>query len=137
MAADGDSAIPGGRRILVVDDDALNRRAVEVLLGRHRLEVVTVADGHAALEQIAAGTFDLVLLDDRMAPPDGPAVAAEIRRREHVGGWPRLPIVAITASVLPEDAARLLAAGMDEVLSKPLLAGELDAALRRWLGSAD
>ncbi|MFL5687755.1 MAG: response regulator [Chloroflexota bacterium] len=137
MATDGEQAIRGGRRVLVVDDDALNRRAAEVLLGRHLLEVVTVSDGRAALERVAAETFDLILLDDRMAPPDGPAVAAEIRRREQVAGSPRIPIIAITASVLPEDAERLLAAGMDEVLSKPLLAAELDAALRRWLGSVD
>jgi CheY-like chemotaxis protein len=124
----------GLRRVLVVDDDALNRRAAVALLARYRVDVVAVASGREALVVLASEAIDLVLLDDRMPAPDGQAVVAEVRRREAADGGPRMPVVAITASVLPEDTERLLAAGMDEVLSKPLLADELDAVLRRRLG---
>ena len=123
----------GRRRVLVVDDDGLNRRAAEALLARHGLDVVAVAGGRDALALLAREAFDLVLVDDRMPVPDGPAVVAEVRRRETANGRPRLPVIAITASVLPEDAERLTAAGMDEVLAKPLLASDVDAAVRRWL----
>ncbi len=123
-------------RVLVVDDDALNRRAAEALLLHSNVALVTVigvADGAAALALVATEPFDLVLLDDRMPAPDGPAVAAALRRQEAAAGTRRIAVIGVTASVLPEDTERLIAAGMDAVVAKPLLAEELEGALRRWL----
>ena len=68
---------------------------------------------------------------------DGPATAREIRRREAaLEGEPRLPIVAITASGQPEDRERMLAAGIDDLVVKPVLDDDLDRALARWLPNA-
>lgn len=131
--AEGDpgTAQTAARRVLVVDDDALNRRVAAELCARLGLVVETAADGPAALAMLAARPFDLVLLDDRLPGMGGPAVAVELRRREAAGALPRLPVVGVTASVLPEDLDRLLGSGMDACLAKPLLPGELRAVVER------
>jgi HPt (histidine-containing phosphotransfer) domain-containing protein len=64
---------------------------------------------------------------------DGPATAREIRRREQAAALPAIPIVALTASVLPEDRERMLDAGMDDHLAKPVRSEELARMLERWL----
>jgi signal transduction histidine kinase/DNA-binding response OmpR family regulator/HPt (histidine-containing phosphotransfer) domain-containing protein len=123
----------GQPRVLVVDDNAINRRITEINLARLPVESVSVGDGHVALEQLAQEPFDLVLLDAMMPGLDGPATAREIRRRERTVGLPPIPIVALTASVLPEDRARMLEAGMDDHLPKPVRFDDLALALATWL----
>jgi CheY-like chemotaxis protein len=120
-------------RVLVVDDNELNRRAAAGQLERRGLVVVAVANGPEALDRLAAEPFDLVLLDAFMPGMGGAAVAREIRHREAAARLPAIPLVGITASVLPEDRDRALEAGMDALLAKPLDAGELADVLRRHL----
>jgi CheY-like chemotaxis protein len=120
-------------RILVVDDNEPGRRAAEAHLVRRGAVAVGVAAGPPALERLAAEPFDLVLLDAFMPGMDGLAVAREIRRREAAAGLARIPVVALTGSVLPEDRERALAAGMDDYLAKPLDPAELADVLRRRL----
>jgi len=120
-------------RVLVVDDSEPNRRLAEVLVRRHGFDVASVADGSTALRRLEDEPFDLVLLDTMMPGPDGPAVAREVRRREAAAALDPIQIVAFTASVLPEDRARMLEAGMNDHLAKPLRAEDLAAVLGRRL----
>ena len=120
-------------RALVVDDSEPNRRLAEVLLRRHGLQVASAADGATALALLDGEPFDLVLLDAMMPGMDGPAVAREVRRREATAGLEPIPIVALTASFLPEDRARMREAGMDDHLAKPLRAEDLAEVLERRL----
>jgi len=120
-------------RVLLVDDDGTSRRVAEINIARLPVECVPAEDGRAALERLAAEPFDLVLLDGMMPGLDGPATAREIRRRERASGLPPIPIVALTASVLPEDRARMLEAGMDDHLGKPVRFEDLATALSTWL----
>ena len=128
---------PAPLRVLVVDDSEPNRRLAEVLLRRHGFDVASAADGATALDLLEAEPFDLVLLDAMMPGMDGPAVAREVRRREAASGLDPIPIVALTASVLPEDRARMLEAGMDDHLAKPLRAEDLAEVLGRRLAAGD
>jgi signal transduction histidine kinase/CheY-like chemotaxis protein/HPt (histidine-containing phosphotransfer) domain-containing protein len=120
-------------RVLIVDDNATNRRIAEIHLGRLPVESVPAADGYAALDHLAEEPFDLVLLDGMMPGLDGPATAREIRRRESAAGLPAIAIVALTASTLPEDRDRMLDAGMDDHLAKPVRLDDLSRMLERWL----
>ena len=119
-------------RVLVVDDNDTNRRVALVHLDRFSVDSVAAEDGVAALARLAAEPFDVVLLDGMMPNLDGPAVAREIRRRERIANLPPIPVVAVTASILPEDIRRMLEAGMDDHLAKPIRSDELGAILERW-----
>jgi CheY-like chemotaxis protein len=127
----GSAPIP--HRVLVVDDNTVNRRIAEALVERCGLAAASAASGSAALDILALEPFDVVLLDGMMPGLDGPAVAGEIRRREVAAGLEPIPIIALTASFLEEDRARMLHAGMDDHLAKPYTADELADALGRRL----
>jgi two-component system sensor histidine kinase BarA len=128
---------PRGRgRILVVDDSESNRLLALLQLDRLGFDAVAVGDGWAALERLAEEPFDLVLLDGMMPGLDGPGTAREIRRREISAGLQRMPIVALTASILPEDRAMVLEAGMDDHLAKPIRIEELARVLDMRLAEA-
>jgi two-component system sensor histidine kinase BarA len=124
---------PSRPRVLVVDDNETNRRVARFHLARHPVAVDVVNDGTAALARLAAEPYDLVLLDGLMPGLDGPAVARELRRREAAASLPPIPIVGVTASILPEDRRRMLEAGMDGHIVKPLRGDELAGVLERWL----
>ena len=92
-----------------------------------------VDDGIAALEALAGTSYDLVLMDCQMPNLDGYAATVAIRAREQLQpGTRRIPVIALTANAMEGDRERCLAAGMDDYLTKPLRAGELYAALKRW-----
>jgi two-component system sensor histidine kinase/response regulator len=120
-----------GRRILLVEDNELNRVvAVELLSRIGGAEVEVAVHGAEALERLAAARFDLVLMDVQMPVMDGLAATALLRRNPAHAG---LPVLAMTAHALAEDRAACLAAGMNDVVGKPVDVPELFAALRRWL----
>ena len=132
--ADGDrDEHPGWPHVLVVDDNAMNRRVARSNLAGHAVSVEVATDGASALSRLAAQPFDLVLLDGFMPGLDGPAVAREIRRREAAANLDPIPIVAVSASVLPEDRRRMLEAGMNDYIAKPLRPEEIAMVLERWL----
>lgn len=132
---DAEPSWEGRPRILVVDDNATNRRIVQIYLERLLVEAAAAGDGRSALDALAEDPFDLVLLDGMMPGMDGPATAREIRRRERMAALPPIPIVALTASVLPEDRRRLLESGMDDHIAKPFQAEDLRRVLGTWLPS--
>ena len=120
-------------RVLVVDDREVNRQVAVAMVRRLGVDAEEVADGRSALARIAAGGIDLVLMDCQMPDQDGIATTAQLRHSERAGV--HLPVVALSAAVLPADRERCRQAGMDGFLSKPirldLLAGELSRFLRK------
>jgi hypothetical protein len=88
-----------------------------------------VGDGAEALAQVQAAAYDVVLMDIQMPGMDGEAATRAIRALP--GPLGRIPIVAMTANVMPEQRSSYLAAGMDAVVAKPVDAQALQAALRQ------
>ncbi|EHM02035.1 PAS domain S-box protein [Acetobacteraceae bacterium AT-5844] len=106
-----------GRRVLVVDDNALNREVAGDFLADAGMLVDTAKDGREALRQLESRDYDAVLMDVHMPEMSGLAVAREIRRHPR---WARLPIIALTAHARGEDREASLAAGMNAHLTKPI-----------------
>ena len=121
-------------RVLVVEDQELNREVAEGMLTTLGLEVDDAENGAQALEKLAARHYDVVLMDCQMPVMDGYTATAELRRREH--GMPRTPVVALTADTTSAGREACFAAGMDDWLGKPFTRAALHAALSRWLAPA-
>jgi CheY-like chemotaxis protein len=111
-------------RVLLAEDNAVNRALVINLLKKRGHSVVVAENGREAVEAHARERFDVVLMDVQMPEVDGFAATAAIREREAASGL-HLPIVALTAHAMTGDRERCLAAGMDFYLTKPLLPGAL------------
>jgi signal transduction histidine kinase/ActR/RegA family two-component response regulator len=124
-----------GGKVLLVEDNAINRKVGNAMLRTLGLEVVEAENGRQAMEQLAHGPVDLILMDCQMPVMDGFAATREIRARERGGLVPRTPIVAVTAHALSGDASRCLEAGMDAYLSKPYTRDQLRDALAPWLAA--
>ncbi|MBX7078219.1 MAG: response regulator [Nannocystaceae bacterium] len=130
-----------GCRILVAEDNPVNRDVVASILVRAGASVTLAADGLEAIHALAAEPFDLAFVDLHMPGYDGLAVAAFARRNlVPEGPWPSpprsrnrgTPIVALTASVLHADRERCREAGMDDFVAKPFTRVSLASALTRW-----
>jgi len=121
-------------RVLLVEDDEINRRVGTSILERLGLTVQVAVNGLIALQALEKESFDLILMDCQMPEMDGFEATGRIRR-EKLGG-DRVPIVALTASVLPGDRERCLSAGMDDFLSKPLTFSQLRTVVQKWLTPA-
>ena len=121
--------IPHGRilNVLIVEDNATNRRIIRTYLEAWGHRVVAAHDGADAVRYFAAEKFDLVLMDLQMPRMDGIAATASIRQNETSGS--RVPIVALTANVLKGVREECHAAGMDGYLAKPIREHELLAAV--------
>lgn len=133
VAAAGGGVL-AGRRLLLVEDNDINREVGVELLQRAGAAVDTAADGRAALEALAAGrAYDAVLMDLEMPRMDGLSATRAIRA---LPGRADLPIIAWTAHVLTEDRKRCLEAGMSDCLPKPIAPEHLYAAIARWTGGA-
>ena len=120
-------------KLLVVDDNAVNRELICGLLAPFEIELETAEDGVAAVEAATRSGFDLILMDVQMPNMDG--LTATRRIRADFGD--QTPIIAMTANVLPEQVARCLEAGMNDHLGKPINPHELLAALARWSAGRD
>jgi CheY-like chemotaxis protein len=120
LPAEADVAAPGitPLRILLAEDNAVNREVALGLLQRQGHTVTVVADGAAAVEAARSGAFDAVLMDVHMPGMDGTEAARVIRA--FAGPAARVPIVALSASVLKDEVAVCFEAGMDEFLAKPI-----------------
>jgi PAS domain S-box-containing protein len=115
-------------KILVVEDNAVNRRLAAKLLEKRGHRVQVVCDGRAALDTIPQQPFDLILMDVQMPEMDGFQATAAIRERETTTGS-HIPILALTAHAMKGDRERCLDAGMDGYVSKPIQPSELFAAI--------
>jgi signal transduction histidine kinase/CheY-like chemotaxis protein len=120
-------------RVLIVEDNPINRELAAEMLQAAGCSVTTANDGEQALARIAAATFDLVLMDWHMPGVDGLAATRRLRALEQAQNRARLPVIALTASVLPGDREACEAAGMDGFVAKPFAFEDLAAVLERWL----
>ncbi|MBZ0153876.1 MAG: response regulator [Planctomycetes bacterium] len=121
------------RRVLVVEDNAINQTVARRMLEQLGQTVHLAGNGIEALAALQQASFDLVLMDCQMPEMDGFEATRRIRAGE---APPRLPIIALTANSLKGDRERCLAAGMDDYLSKPIRMADLSTLLRRWLAPA-
>jgi len=117
-------------RVLLAEDNPVNRLLAKALLQRGGYEVETVDNGQQAVEAVVHGHYDVVLMDVHMPEMDG--IEATRRIRELDSQRRETPIVAMTANALEEDRQRCIAAGMNDYMAKPIDEAELLRILARW-----
>jgi PAS domain S-box-containing protein len=123
-------AQPGAsRRVLLAEDNAVNRLVIDSILSNTNIDCVMTENGADALAAWEDGAFDVILLDISMPVMDGLEAAQAIRARERATGRPRTPIVAVTANVMPDQVAAYREAGMDGTIAKPIDGAKLVAAI--------
>lgn len=125
-----------GARILLVEDNELNREIAEEIIGQTGVTVESVEDGKKALErfeEMPENYYDMILMDVQMPVMNGYEATAAIRKlpRKDAAG---IPIVAMTANAFAEDMQRSRKVGMNEHLAKPLDVEQLLRCLKKWLG---
>lgn len=123
-----------GRRILLIEDNALNREITQILLTKVGLAADTADNGYMALEMAARRCYDLVVTDLAMPGLDGVETAQRLRR---LAGYDATPIIALTACVFGEDREYCLSNGLDDFIAKPVGVGHLYETLLRWLDRSE
>jgi len=123
-----------GRRILLVEDNIINQEIARAVLesAGHRVDVV--ADGSQAVSAVQARDYDVVLMDIQMPVMDGVTATRRIRALDHPAS--AIPIIAMTASVLPQQVSSFFDAGMNGHVAKPFKREELNSAIARWAAQA-
>lgn len=124
-------------RLLVAEDNRTNMLITRKILEKHVHSIVEATNGKEAVAAYWKAPPDLILMDISMPEMPGHEATRQIRRFETEAGLPRCPIVALTAYSSQEEAELCLAAGMDAVLTKPLVRAELYALLERTAASRD
>jgi PAS domain S-box-containing protein len=128
----GASGIAGARLLLVEDND-INREVAQEYLGGEGVEVLVAENGKEALAVLEREAVDGVLMDCQMPVMDGYEATRKLREQERFAD---LPVIAMTAEVMAGDRERALEAGMNEHVGKPIDFDELSAVLRRWISPA-
>lgn len=123
-------------RVLVADDNSINRFLTRRLLERRGFEVTLAADGREALTAMDNQNFEIVLMDIQMPELDGVEATRRIREKEKDSAR-HLPVIALTAYALRGDRQRFIAAGMDDYVSKPISPNELFEAIDRVLPNSE
>ncbi len=125
-----------GAHLLLVEDNEINREFATELLHSLHVEVEQAADGAEALAKVQRKDYDVVLMDIQMPVMDGLEAARRIRALAHQPGGERyaqLPIIAMTALAMAQDAENSRAAGMNDHVTKPIDPERLMAVLAHWL----
>lgn len=122
-------------RLLVAEDHPVNRMVIRRQLEQLGFSVDLVEDGRQALSQLEQAPYALLYTDLHMPELDGISLVREIRRRE-AGSTRHMPIIALTADILPTTLARCHDAGVDEVMRKPMSLGDHERVLARWVADA-
>jgi signal transduction histidine kinase/CheY-like chemotaxis protein/HPt (histidine-containing phosphotransfer) domain-containing protein len=123
-------------RLLLVEDSALNQEVMKDMLAALELSADVADNGRIAIDMLARTDYSLVLMDCQMPVMDGYEATRELRRREHETGARRTPVIAVTAHAFIEERDKVLRAGMDDYLTKPVQLAALRNLLDRWLGIA-
>jgi len=119
-------------KILVVEDCLVNMELTKEMLEMVNCEVDIAENGEEAIEMYDDSSYDLIFMDIQMPKKDGVTVTKEIRQKETKSGR-HTPIIALTASVMDEDRKNYFAAGMDDIIAKPLKSAELVRVLDYFL----
>ncbi|HXB07672.1 MAG TPA: response regulator, partial [Puia sp.] len=115
-------------RILVAEDNVINRQLILRILGNLGYEPACVENGREAVEAVSRAGYDLILMDVQMPEMDGLEATNLIRQERH-----RQPvIIALTANAMQGDREQCLAAGMDDYICKPVRLDELMQLLEKW-----
>jgi len=124
--------LPTGLRILLVEDNEVNRKVAVRMLQKLGCEVDIATDGRQALDKTAQQRYDIVFMDVYMPELDGYEATRLIRQREEATGSHQV-IIAMTANAMEGDRELCLKAGMDDYLSKPFREAELRQMIARWI----
>lgn len=116
--------------VLLVEDIEMNREIAQAMIEAAGYSVDVAADGSAAVAAIQSKHYNLVLMDIQMPGMDGLTATRHIRAVDHPAG--NVPIVAMTAHVIPAEVERFLAAGMNDHIGKPFKREVLYAKLAQW-----
>ncbi len=122
-----------GARVLLTDDNAINRQVVRLFLQPQGAVITEAANGREALDALARASFDLLLLDIHMPVMDGVETIRHIRASSEP--WRDMPVIALTADAMTGDRERLLALGLNGYVSKPIEQGDLLTVIGRVLGA--
>jgi PAS domain S-box-containing protein len=122
-----------GAQILLVEDNAINREIAMTVLRRADIVVSVACDGQEALDMLGRQRFDGVLMDCQMPVMDGYAATRALRQQTQ---WRDLPVIAMTANAMVGDREKVIAAGMNDHVAKPIKIEELFATLARWVHPA-
>jgi signal transduction histidine kinase/CheY-like chemotaxis protein/ligand-binding sensor domain-containing protein len=122
-----------GARILLVEDNPINQELARDLLNRAGIVVSIAGDGQEALQILARERFDAVLMDCQMPVMDGYEATRAVRRRPELQD---LPVIAMTANAMAGDRQKVLEAGMNDHVAKPIRVDDLFATLARWVHPA-
>ena len=118
-----------GLNILLVEDNQLNQEIVVNLLNRNNVSVKIADNGQIALDMLSHESFDVVLMDCQMPIMDGYEATQHIRENEH---FKNLPVIALTADAMFEDRNKIIKAGMNDVITKPINPHILIQTLEKW-----
>jgi signal transduction histidine kinase/CheY-like chemotaxis protein len=124
------AALPGGTKVLVVEDNEGNQAVARLMLEKLGCQVHIAGDGHEGVKAVAGGGYDIVYMDCHMPVMDGLEATRAIRNAEGTGR--RIPIVAMTANAMQGEKEKCLAAGMDDYITKPVMLKGLEDSLRTW-----
>lgn len=130
------SVLLSGKRVLLLEDNAINREIASELLSMEGICVETAENGKIGLElfeQSEPGHYQMIITDIRMPVMDGYEFAQAVRRLDREDA-PGIPIVAMSANAFDEDVRMSLASGMNDHLKKPIVVEEIRAALQKYLG---
>ena len=116
-------------KVLVVEDNETNRLVARLMLEKIGHRVSQTAGGREAIERMRSETFDLVLMDLQMPEMDGHEATGRIRSGEAGNKNRHIPIIAITANVMPHDRDSCIQSGMNYHLSKPIIIEEMKKAI--------
>jgi signal transduction histidine kinase/ActR/RegA family two-component response regulator len=121
------------RRVLLVEDNLVGQKVAAAMLERLGCSTVIATNGLEALDTFGLGGIDVVLMDVQMPIMDGFEATRLLRDLEAERGWPRIPVLALTANTHDTDRDACLAAGMDDFVAKPMTKAGLQDALGRWV----
>ena len=116
-----------GVRVLLTDDNAINRQVIKLFLAPQGCDIVEAANGKEALDKAASGDFDVILLDIHMPVMDGKEAIQRLRAANQP--WSKMPVIALTADAMSGDREKYLALGMTDYVSKPVDQRELVAKM--------
>jgi len=125
--------VPMKGRLLLVEDNPVNLLVAQRLITLTGMQCDTAENGEQALEKLARGSYDIVLMDCQMPVMDGYTATRKWREHEEQSQLQPMPIIAMTANAMAGDRQKCLDAGMDDYLSKPVSREHLENTLRRWL----